>query len=346
MQDIEPSKPILVTMGCPSSVGPEVSLVAVREARHRHIDCQIVGDLGALTRAAEILGLDPTKLVGSPENAALGDRIPVLQTQPALAPEDRLPGQPTPAGGRAQLAWIDHATLAAQRGEAAAIVTGPVSKEVIARSGAPGAAAFAGHTEHIARLLGSGTPVMIFVADGFAVALVTTHLPVREVPNALSVETVCHATIECVRLLVRLGKRPARVLVSALNPHGGEGGMFGEEETQVIEPAVERARAWIDRDAVDATVEGPSPAEAAFRIAMGGAYDGVVAMYHDQATIPMKLRYFGRAVNVTAGLSIIRTSVDHGTAYDIAGKGKADAGSLLEAIRLADKLARAEVPYP
>jgi 4-hydroxythreonine-4-phosphate dehydrogenase len=333
-------------MGCPSSVGPEISLVAVREARRRHIDCRIVGDLGALTRAAEMLGLDPTKLVGSSEDAALGDRIPVVQSLPALAPEDRVPGEPTPAGGRAQLAWIDHATLAAQRADAVAIVTGPVSKEVIAHSGAPGAAAFSGHTEHIARLLGSGTPVMVFVADGFAVALVTTHLPLRDVSSALSIDGVGHATIECVRLLVRLGKRPARVLVSALNPHAGEGGMFGEEETRVIGPAVEQVRAWIEREGVDATVEGPSPAEAAFRIAMGGAYDGVVAMYHDQATIPMKLRYFGRAVNVTAGLSIIRTSVDHGTAYDIAGKGKADAGSLLEAIRLADKLARAGAPPP
>jgi 4-hydroxythreonine-4-phosphate dehydrogenase len=341
MQASQSAGAILVTMGCPSGVGPEIAVVAVREARRRGMDCRILGDRGALLAAAETLGLDADGLIGRSASALpLAHRIPVLETVAPLSEADRVPGKPTSAGGVAQLSWVDHATDMATRGDAAAIVTGPVSKDVIAHCGAPGAEVFMGHTEHIARRLGAGIPVMVFVADGFAVSLVTTHLPLRDVASHLSVETVLHAIRETIRLLSRLGCRPPRVLVSALNPHAGEGGLIGQEEATMIAPAVEAARSWALEQGMGAVVDGPSPAEAAFRIAMGGAYDGVVAMYHDQGTIPMKLRFFGRAVNVTAGLSIVRTSVDHGTAYDIAGKGKAEAGSLLEAIRLADRLVR------
>ena len=331
-------KPVVVTMGCPSGVGPEIAVVAVREARRRGIDCCLLGDRGAMTKAAELFGLDPLRLLG-PESL-MADRIPLIETVAALAPADREPGRPSSAGGRAQLSWIDHAVDMTRRGEAVAMVTGPVSKEVIASCGAEGADVFTGHTEHIARRLGQGQPVMTFVAEGFAVALVTTHLPVRDVAAALTIDGVCHATVACAELLSGLGKRPPRVLVSALNPHAGEGGLIGLEEQQIIAPAVQAARQALADRAFEAIIDGPMPAEAAFRVAMNGAYDGVVAMYHDQGTIPMKLRFFGRAVNVTAGLPIIRTSVDHGTAYDIAGKGKADPGSLLEAIRLAERLAR------
>lgn len=327
-------------MGCPSGVGPEIAVVAVREARRRGMDCRILGDRGALFAAAETLGLDADRLIGRAGNEpSLAHRIPILETVAPLSVADRLPGKPSVAGGVAQLSWIDRATDLAKRGDAAAIVTGPVSKDVIAHCGAPGADSFLGHTEHIARRLGPGEPVMVFVADAFAVSLVTTHLPLRDVADHLSVPAVLHATVETIRLLARLGCRPPRVLVSALNPHAGEGGLMGHEEATILAPAVEAARSWALEHGMG-VVDGPTPAEAAFRIAMGGAYDGVVAMYHDQGTIPMKLRFFGRAVNVTAGLSIVRTSVDHGTAYDIAGKGKAEAGSLLEAIRLADRLVR------
>jgi 4-hydroxythreonine-4-phosphate dehydrogenase len=341
MQEHTYPAPIVVTMGCPSGVGPEIAVVAVREARRRGIDCRLLGDRGALEHAAQVFGLDPTRLLGpSNTDAPLAEWIPMLETVAPLDPADRMPGKPTAVGGRAQLSWIDRATDMANRKEAAAIVTGPVSKEVIAHCGADGAAAFTGHTEHIARRLGTGVPVMTFVADGFAVALVTTHLPVRDVASALTVEGVRHATVACVKLLLQMGKRPARLVVSALNPHAGEGGMLGHEEQTTIAPAIEQARRSIVEEGLEAIIDGPTPAEAAFRVAMNGAYDGVVAMYHDQGTIPMKLKFFGRAVNVTAGLPILRTSVDHGTAYDIAGTGKADAGSLLEAIRLADRLAR------
>lgn len=333
--------PIAITMGCPAGIGPEITVLAVREARKQGIECVVVGDRGSLQVAATRFGLDPVRLFEPGRAAApLASQITVIEPFEPLAEADRRPGHPTASGGRAQLAFVDHAVDLAMCGDASAIVTGPVSKRVIAESGAPGAECFTGHTEHIARRLGRGRPVMTFVAEGFAVALVTTHLPVRDVAAALTVESVAHATVECARLLVGLGKRPARVLVSALNPHAGEGGMLGREEADVIAPAVLHARSELEREAIPAVVQGPAPAEAAFRIAMDGAYDGVVAMYHDQGTIPMKLRYFGRAVNVTAGLPIIRTSVDHGTAYDIAGQGRAKAGSMLEAIRLAHRLAR------
>ena len=341
MQTIDSAMPILVTMGCPSGVGPEIALRAVLQARQKGLDCRIVGDRGTLAAAASRLDLDVDRIVGHrthDDNSNLP--IPILEPVAPLHADERKPGRPSMAGGAAQLTWIDFATDWVLARKAAALVTGPVSKEVIATSGAPGADSFKGHTEHIARRIGQGTPVMVFVADSFAVSLVTTHLPLRDVSSCLTIESTSHATRQTVVLLARLGCQPARVLICALNPHAGEGGMLGDEEMNVIEPAVQDAKAWVKQQGFEAIVDGPCPAESAFRIAMGGRYDGVVAMYHDQGTIPMKLRYFGHAVNVTAGLPIIRTSVDHGTAYDIAGQGKADAGSLWEAIHLADRLSQ------
>ncbi|MCL2823153.1 MAG: 4-hydroxythreonine-4-phosphate dehydrogenase PdxA, partial [Polyangiaceae bacterium] len=268
------------------------------------------------------------------------NRVFVVETAEPLPEECRIPGQPSRAGGIAQLSWINHATDLAARGRVAALVTGPVSKEVIAHSGAPGSEGFAGHTEHIANRVGAKSPVMVFVADCFAVSLATTHVAVRNIASDLTIQRVFQATTETVRLLARLGLKRPRVAVAALNPHAGEGGLLGEEETTIIAPAIAQAKTWATSRQHDSVIDGPIPAEGAFRNAFDGAYDGVVAMYHDQGTIPMKTQFFGRAVNVTAGLPIVRTSVDHGTAYDIAGQGKADAGSMIEAIRLAFRLSR------
>lgn len=247
-------------------------------------------------------------------------------------------GRPTAQAGAAQLSWIDAATDLTTSRICDAIVTGPVSKEAIARSGAPGADGFVGHTEHIARRVGTTEPVMVFVAPEMAVALVTTHLALRDVPDAITQEAVHQATTQCARILSRLGCRPARIAIAALNPHAGEGGLFGHEEATVIAPAIEHARQSLAHDGVAAELTGPVGAETAFRLAMDKKFDAVVAMYHDQGTIPMKLAAFGRAVNVTAGMPIIRTSVDHGTGYDIAGKGQADPSSMLQAMRLAARL--------
>ncbi|MBI5535448.1 MAG: 4-hydroxythreonine-4-phosphate dehydrogenase PdxA [Deltaproteobacteria bacterium] len=335
---------LAISLGCPSGVGPEVSLLAALRANQHAIRCALIGDSGAVLRAATLHGVDPERLAQVPEPSACfqdPDRVSILCPTQPLAAESIAFGSPSREGGRAQLEWINFATQMTVSRQADAIVTGPVSKEAIARSGAPGAEAFAGHTEHIARLVGAPEPIMIFVTDAISVALVTTHLPLAEVASAITVQAVATATFRAAEIVYMLGKSPARVVVASLNPHAGEAGMFGNEERAVIAPGIAKANESIRQARVEAVVHGPIGAETAFRKAFDGHYDAVVAMYHDQGTIPMKVRCFGKAVNVTAGMPIIRTSVDHGTAYDIAGKGTAESQSMYEAICLADKLVAA-----
>ncbi len=222
------------------------------------------------------------------------------------------------------------------------MVTGPVSKDAIARSGAPGSRGFLGHTEHIQRRLGAREVVMAFYSEALTTALVTTHLALRRVPGAITKTGVASAAFWLVDLLVRLHnkrKRSPRVAVAALNPHAGEHGLLGDEESRILAPAIALARRRVRAKGLSAVLEGPVAAETAFRLAVAKKFDGVVALYHDQATIPMKLVGFGEAVNVSLGLPIIRTSVDHGTAYDVAGTGVADAGAMRAAIDLAARLA-------
>jgi 4-hydroxythreonine-4-phosphate dehydrogenase len=176
---------------------------------------------------------------------------------------------------------------------------------------------------------------MCFVCDKLATSLVTTHVPLGKVPRAITADAVTASTVELGRLLQKLGKKKPLLVVASLNPHAGESKLLGGEEASAIAPGVARAKQRLGRGA---TVLGPLGAETAYRKAAQGAFDGVVAMYHDQATIPMKLLAFGDAVNVTAGLSIVRTSVDHGTAYDIAWQGRANAGGMLAALDLARRI--------
>ena len=335
--------PIAVSVGCPCGIGPEISILAARDLAALGMRLILVGDHQVLQRAAALhrVSIDDFPCIAQP--AAIGACSAPICIHCPTAPLDNndcRPGFPSQAGGRAQLAWVDAATDLVVAGVASAIVTGPVSKDAIARSGAPGAASFRGHTEHIAARVGATGPVMIFVAEDMAVALVTTHLPLARVAEAISVEGVVRSTLRCAEIVARLGKKPARIVVAALNPHAGEHRLLGTEDDDIIAPAVEQARAALKAQGMDARIDGPTPAEAAFRIAFDGGYDGVVAMYHDQGTIPRKVRYFGKAVNVTAGLPIVRTSVDHGTAYDIAGTGKAEASSMVEAMKLAGRLAK------
>ncbi len=223
-------------------------------------------------------------------------------------------------------------------GVAAALVTGPVSKHAIATSGASGSGRFRGHTEHLAERLGAAEVVMAFASRELTTALVTTHLALAAVPAAITPEAVSTTTYWLARLLCALGQRRPRVAVAALNPHAGEGGLLGDEEGTRIAPGIALARARLAAEGVEATIVGPLGAETAMRLAARGDHDGVVAMYHDQATIPGKLLGFGEAVNVTLGLPIVRTSVDHGTAYDVAGTGQADPRGMREAITLAVRL--------
>lgn len=332
---------LAVSLGCPSGVGPEVAVEGA--AKSPGARCVLVGDPAVIERAAKIRRVSRKRLVLVDDarsiRALAEGEIGVWAKSARMA---SLPafGEPDTAAGAAQLAWIDMAADLVREGVAAALVTGPASKHAIARSGAPGSARFLGHTEHLAERLGAPEVVMAFASKDLVTALVTTHLPLARVPAAITPEAVATTTYWLARLLISLGKKRPRVTVAALNPHAGEGGLLGDEEATRIAPGIALARARLASERRAAEILGPEGAETAIRLAARGDRDGVVTMYHDQATIPSKLLGFGEAVNVTLALPIVRTSVDHGTAYDRAGTGEADARGMCEAIALAAKLAQ------
>ena len=316
-------EPLAVSVGCPSGIGPEVAIGAAATSRSPLV---LVGDEAQLREIAAEAGVSL-------------ERHRIVSPFRPLMPSERAPGSPSNAGGAAQLAWVDAATDLVIGGEARALVTGPVSKAAIAHSGAPGAEGFLGHTEHLQRRLGADEVVMAFWSKGLVTSLVTTHVPLARVPNAITAEGVAKAAFWLAWLIERTNPGAANVVVVAsLNPHAGEGGLLGDEETRVIAPGVELGRVRAAKAGLGATFVGPTGAETAFRKAIEGVFAGVVAMYHDQATIPHKVLGFGEAVNVSLGLPIIRTSVDHGTGYDVAAKGLADAKGMSLALALADRL--------
>jgi 4-hydroxythreonine-4-phosphate dehydrogenase len=333
---------IALSVGCPCGIGPEVSVVAAAAEKGARV--LLVGDEGAVRAAAKGRGIAGGRLVRVDEPAQAwglpSGRIALWQPTSALAARDRAPGRPTRASGAAQLAWVDAACDLVSRGQADAMTTGPVSKEIIASSNAPGARAFLGHTEHLQRRLHAREVVMAFWSPTLLTSLVTTHVPLGQVARAITPAAVARTTYWTAWLLATLSRRVPRVVVAALNPHAGEGGLLGTEERTRIAPGIARARERLGAAGIQAGVDGPVPAESAFRLAIAKRWDGVVAMYHDQATIPMKLVEFGDAVNVSLGLPIVRTSVDHGTGYDRAGTWKADARGMQAAIGLAGRLAR------
>jgi 4-hydroxythreonine-4-phosphate dehydrogenase len=233
--------------------------------------------------------------------------------------------------GRAAHDAIVRAVADAQAGTIDAIATAPVNKEAFALAGLP----WKGHTDLLAHLTGTPRVAMMFYAKPLRVVLATVHVPLADVPRLLTGDTLEFTIDLTARELPRFGYASPRLAVAGLNPHAGEHGVIGREDDEVLRPAIERCRAR----GVDVT--GPWPADTIFGRAARGEYDAVIACYHDQGLIPVKLLAFGEAVNVTLGLPIIRTSVDHGTAFDIAGRGKAQHSSLVEAIRLAARLAGA-----
>jgi len=301
----------------------------------------LVGDLGTLRAAAALVGVPKERLVPIRGNGERPDVLRVLEVGARLSVRDRRPGKPSRRAGAAELAYVEVAHFLVREhvrtGGRGALVTAPVSKHAIATSGVRGASRFAGHTEWLRDLDGASETVMCFVGAGMATSLVTTHVAIADVPRRIDAAGVTRATVALAELLKRTGTKRPRVAVASLNPHAGEGEMFGKEETRAIVPGIRSARRALGRSA---EIVGPIGAETAFRKMRGRVYDGVVSMYHDQATIPMKLVAFGDAVNVTLGLSIPRTSVDHGTAYDIAWQGKADPAGMLSALRLATRLSR------
>jgi 4-hydroxythreonine-4-phosphate dehydrogenase len=247
-----------------------------------------------------------------------------------------VPGRLSAEAGRAAYDAIVRAVRAAQADEVDAIATAPINKEAFRLAGLP----WAGHTDLLAHLTGAGHVAMMFHSEALRVVLATVHVALADVPRTLTRESL-EATIDlAARELPRFGIAAPRLAVTGLNPHAGEHGLFGREEETTIAPAVAACRSR------GVNVAGPFPADTLFVRARRGEFDLVVACYHDQGLIPVKLAAFGEAVNVTLGLPIVRTSVDHGTAFDIAGRGVADPSSMIAAVRLAARLARAVPAAP
>ena len=252
---------------------------------------------------------------------------PITFDTPAHA--DVRPGQVSAAAGRAAYQTIVRAVEAARRGEVDAIATAPVNKLAFAQAGLH----WKGHTDLLAHLCGDARVAMMFHSPELKVVLLTVHVPLREVPSLLTPELVDETIALTVDAMRSFGVTSPRLAVAGLNPHAGESGVIGTEDDAVLAPAVERARQR------GIAMTGPVPGDTVFVRARHGEFDCVIACYHDQGLIPIKLLAFGHAVNVTIGLPIIRTSVDHGTAFDIAGQGKADSGSMIAAVTLAAQMA-------
>lgn len=325
------SPAIVISTGCPAGVGPEVSVLCAARAK---VPCVLVGDFGTLADAARLVGVDERKLRPFAGRTERG-KISVQQVGPALSPADRRPGRPSRAAAAASLEYVDAAFDLVKAVSSRALVTGPVSKEAIAHSGAKGARGFRGHTEHLAARDGARSVVMCFAAPTLVTSLATTHLPISKVPRQLTAKAVTNAIVALAELVRALGVRAPKLAVASLNPHAGEGELLGTEERRAILPGMRLAGRKLG---ASAKLVGPIGAETAYRKARLGDFDGVVAMYHDQATIPLKLVAFGEAVNVTMGLSFVRTSVDHGTGYDIAWRGTADPSGMRAAIDMAVRL--------
>ncbi|MBK8590931.1 MAG: 4-hydroxythreonine-4-phosphate dehydrogenase PdxA [Sandaracinaceae bacterium] len=330
--------PLLVPVGDPAGVGPGVSITAAARAAHGD-RVVLLGDAGFLARMATARGVG-TRQLADVDEARVGELglLHVASWTDAMVDAHA----PSPAGGAAQLTALDTAITQVLAGRGRAVVTGPTSKEAIVSAGHP----FVGQTERLAQRAGlhDDDVTMMFLGPRLCVALVTTHLALGDVPREVTAPRVRRATMHLMEALARAeSARPLRVLVSGLNPHAGEHGLFGHEEALAIEPAL---RDLLDHPLVMSgavVLEGPVPAEAAFRYASSGRAHGVVAMYHDQATIASKLLDWGSAVNVTWGLPFVRTSVDHGVAYDAARDDCAEDEGMVAAIEMAQRLTRLPV---
>jgi 4-hydroxythreonine-4-phosphate dehydrogenase len=326
-------KPVIaITMGDPTGIGPEIIAKALCDETITGI-CRpvVIGDEDALVRGIAATGahLVIHSVTGEEIPAQMSPGTCYLRAMGKLSSGDRIIGNPSVAAGNAMFNYINEAVRMCLFGQAEAIVTAPINKEAMHKAGHP----YPGHTEALAELTGAADVVMMLAGDRLRVSLVTIHEPLSRVPSLITYERVLKTIQITHNDLHRYFIRNPRIAVAALNPHCGEGGLFGAEEDVVIIPAVKAAQsAGID-------VVGPLSADTLFHFAVEGRYDAVVAMYHDQGLIPLKLLHFSTGVNVTLGLPIIRTSVDHGTAYELAGTGTASAESLCAAIIMAVEMA-------
>jgi 4-hydroxythreonine-4-phosphate dehydrogenase len=324
---------IAVTMGDPAGIGPEIvaKIFAQEEFRDEN-RAIVIGDTAILERAAKLLGL-PLRVnpIFEPEEAAFEPgTVDVLAV--GQLPVDLPFGELNARAGDAAFRYLERATKLASAGRVGAIATAPLNKEAMHLAGHK----YPGHTEILAELTGTEDYAMMLVTDELEVIHVSTHVSLREAiekvrpERELAVIRLAHASLR------KLGVEDPKVAVAGLNPHAGENGLFGTEDAECIAPAVEEAR----EEGIEAS--GPHPPDTVFMRALRGEFDIVVVQYHDQGHIPVKLVGFDTGVNVTVGLPFFRTSVDHGTAFDIAGSGKADHASMQAAIDLARKLSAAE----
>jgi 4-hydroxythreonine-4-phosphate dehydrogenase len=335
-------QPLALTLGEPAGIGPDLALAVWH--RRGELDVPhfyVVADPKFLRRRADQLGLDVPLAIVTPSAAAaaFSRALPVVALDLAVTAE---PGHPDRSSAPAAVASIRRAVADVIASRAAAIVTNPVAKNVLYDGGF----AEPGHTEFLATLVQEATgqslrPVMMLWSPELAVVPVTIHLPLKEIFLHLSTELVVETGRIVARdLAVRFRIPHPRLAIAGLNPHAGENGALGEEDRTIVAPAVARLIA----DGIDA--RGPLPADSLFHKQARATYDAALCMYHDQALIPIKTLAFDHAVNVTLGLPFVRTSPDHGTAFDIAGTGTADATSLIAALRLAARLAVADSPAP
>ena len=321
-----PSLPVIaLTAGEPAGVGPDLCIAL---SQHE-LPCRltVLGDVEVLRARAIRLGIAVDLLTGDPIPA---HRTGALHVHPIPVAAPVTAGALDPSNSAHVLALLDAAIAGCMNGSYQAVVTAPVHKGIINDAGY----AFTGHTEYLADHSGTGTVVMMLAGGGLRVALATTHLPLREVPDAITAPLL----VDVIRVLdtdlkTRFGIRRPRIAVAGLNPHAGESGHLGREEINVIEPVLQRLRG----EGID--LAGPLPADTLFSRIRQEPCDAVLAMYHDQGLPVLKYASFGAGVNITLGLPFIRTSVDHGTALDLAGTGRADAGSLLKAIEMALEMA-------
>ena len=327
--------PLALTLGDPAGIGPEIVVKAWRALRETGPVFFVIGDAQAVASAPTATS-DMVRAIGSPFDAkvAFGEAIPVLDL-PLRAPV--VAGQPSSSAAPSIIQWIETAVGLALSGSVSGVVTAPIAKAPLYEAGFK----FPGHTEFLGELTigasydGARGPIMMLVAADLKATLVTIHDPLAKAPGKLTIEGIVNAGLVTAQALRRdFGIASPRIAVAGLNPHAGESGQIGREEIEIIGPAVQ---ALVDLG-IDA--RGPYPADTLFPAEMRATYDAVVCLYHDQALIPVKMLDFWGGVNVTLGLPIVRTSPDHGTAFDIAGRGLARADSLIAALRLADEIAR------
>lgn len=326
-------KPLAISMGEPAGIGPDIVLSLFARRLELGLPAFVVfGHAGFLAERAKRLGLHVAiETVQPPDADAVFSRALPVADIAGTVPD--LPGQPAPGAARVVIAAIEEAVASVKAGESRALVTAPIHKGALYHAGF----AHPGHTEFLAALCAEGSveplPVMMLAHEALRTVPLTIHVPIKDVPGLLTQDLI----IETLRVMdrdlrSRFGIAAPRIGVAGLNPHAGEGGAIGHEEIEIIIPALEKART----EGIEAI--GPLPGDTLFFPRHWRQYDAVLAMYHDQALIPIKTVAFDAGVNVTLGLPIVRTSPDHGTAFDLAGTGKASTSSFLAAIAMADKM--------